>query len=188
MPDLDVILAPALAADDLLGLQLHFLDAIAMRQTPPVLLIYASPGRSISIGRYHRYCGAPERDGINVTRRLTGGRVVGAGQGWLSLALILPTRTALLKEETARLKPDQVMNRYARGLLTAIRALGIECFYPGRDAITFEQREIAMCTFETDASGAMLFEASICTQSRDGRTGARFGTHRPRRRAVMPHV
>jgi lipoate-protein ligase A len=161
VPDLDVILAPALAPDDLLGLELHLLDAIATRQTPPVLLIYASPGRSISIGRYHRYCGASERDGINVARRLTGGRVVGAGQGWLSLALILPTRTALLKEDTTRLKPDQIMNRYARGLLTAIRALGIECFYPGRDAITFEQREIAMCTFETDASGAMLFEASI---------------------------
>ncbi len=161
MPALDVILAPALAPDDLLGLELHFLDAIATRQTPPLLLIYTSPGRFISIGRYHLYCGPPERDGINVTRRLTGGRVVGAGQGWLGVALVLPTRTALLKDETTHLKPDQIMNRYVRGLLTAMRALGIDCFYPGRDAITFEQREIAMCTFETDASGAMLFEASV---------------------------
>src|SRR5208282_2336774 len=161
MPDLDVIFAPALAPDSLLGLELHFLDAITARNTPPVLLISASPGRYISIGRYHLYCGPPERDGINVTRRLTGGRVVGAGQGWLGLALILPTRTALLKEDTARLKPEQIMNRCARGLLTGMRALGIDCFYPGRDAITFEQREIAMCTFETDASGAMLFEAAV---------------------------
>jgi lipoate-protein ligase A len=140
---------------------MHFLDAIGARQTAPVLLIYASPGRLVSIGRYHLDCGSAERDGINVTRRLTGGRVVGAGQGWLGLALILPTRTALLKEDVARLKPDQIMNRYARGILSAMRALGIECFYPGRDAITFEQREIAMCTFETDAAGAMLFEASV---------------------------
>jgi lipoate-protein ligase A len=161
MPALDVILAPALAPDDLLGLELHFLDAIATRQTAPVLLIYTSPGRLISIGRYHLYCGPSERDGINVFRRLTGGRVVGAGQGWLGLALILPTRTALLKDDATRLKPDQIMNRYARGLLTAMRALGVDCFYPGRDAITFEQREIAMCTFETDASGAMLLEASV---------------------------
>ncbi len=161
MPALDVILAPALAPDDLLGLELHFLDAVATRQTPPVLLIYASRGRFISIGRYHLYCGPPERDGINVTRRLTGGRVVGAGQGWLGIALILPKRTALLKENTTLLKPDQIMNRYARGLLTTMRALGVDCFYPGRDAITFERREIAMCTFETDASGAMLFEASV---------------------------
>jgi lipoate-protein ligase A len=161
VPELDVIIAPALAPDDLLGLELHFLDAVARRETPPVLLIYASPGRSISIGRYHLYCGPPERDGISVTRRLTGGRVVGAGQGWLGLALQLPTRTALLKEDTTRLKPDQIMNRYARGILTAMRALGVDCFYPGRDAINFEQREIAMCTFETDAAGAMLFEAFV---------------------------
>jgi lipoate-protein ligase A len=96
-----------------------------------------------------------------VMRRLTGGRVVGAGQGWLGIALILPTRTSLLKEDVARIKPEQIMNRYARGILTAMRMLGIETFYPGRDAITFEQREIAMCTFETNAAGAMLFEASI---------------------------
>ncbi len=161
MPELDVILAPELAPEGLLGLELHLLDAIAARETPPVLLIYASPGRRVSIGRYHLFRGPDERDGINVMRRLTGGRVVGAGQGWLSVALILPTRTALLKEEATRLKPEQIMNRYARGLLSGMRALGIDCFYPGRDAITFEQREIAMCTFETDASGAMLFEAAV---------------------------
>jgi lipoate-protein ligase A len=158
---LDVIIEPTLAPDDLLGLELHLLDAIGRREMPQVLLVYASPERSVSIGRYHLYGGPPERDGINVTRRLTGGRVVGTGQGWNGLALILPTRTALLKEDTTRLKPDQIMNRYARGILLAMRALGVDCFYPGRDAITFEQREIAMCTFETDATGAMLFEASI---------------------------
>jgi lipoate-protein ligase A len=161
VPDLDVILAPALAPDDLIGLELHFLDAVGTRQTPPVLLLHASAGRAVSIGRYHLYCGPAERDGICVTRRLTGGRVVGGGQGWLGLALILPTRTALLKEDTTRLKPEQIMNRYARGLLAGMRAIGIECFYPGRDAITFERREIAMCTFETDAAGAMLFEAAV---------------------------
>jgi lipoate-protein ligase A len=159
--DLDVILVPSLSPDDLLGLELHLLDAIGARQTAPVLLIYASPGRLVSIGRYHLYDGPAERDGINVMRRLTGGRVVGAGQGWIGLALMLPTRTALLKEDVTRLKPEQIMNRYARGILTAMRAIGIECFYPGRDAITFEHREIAMCTFETDAAGAMLFEASV---------------------------
>jgi lipoate-protein ligase A len=159
--DLDVIFAPALAPDDLIGIELHLLDAVVTRATPPVLLIYASPGRAVSIGRYHLYGGEEERDGINVMRRLTGGRVIGAGQGWLGLALILPTRTALLNEDDTRLKPEQIMNRYARGLLTAMRAIGIECFYPGRDAITFEQREIAMCTFETNASGAMIFEAFV---------------------------
>ncbi len=53
------------------------------------------------------------------------------------------------------------MNRYVRGLLAGLRELGLECFYPGRDAVTFERRELAMCTFETDAAGAMLFEATL---------------------------
>ena len=105
MADLDVIFAPAIAPDDLIGLQLHLLDAIATRETPPVLLIYASLGRTISIGRYHLYRGPVEREGINLMRRLTGGRVVGAGQGWLGIALILPTRTALLKEVSGRGPP-----------------------------------------------------------------------------------
>jgi lipoate-protein ligase A len=165
MAVLDVIvlsdLAPALAPNALIGLQSHLLDAVVTRQTAPVALIYTSPGRSISIGRYHLYSGTAEKRGIGAYRRLTGGRVVGAGEGWLGLALILPSRTALLKEDASRLKPDQIMNRYARGLLAGLRALGLDCFYPGRDAITFERRELAMCSFETGASGAMLFEAML---------------------------
>ena len=161
VPDLDLVLAPELALEDLLGVQLHLLDAVATRETPPLMFLHASKGRAVSIGRYHLYCGPRDRAGVSITRRLTGGRIVGAGDGWLGLALILPTRTALLKEDAARLKPDQIMNRYVRGLLSGLRKLGLECFYPGRDAITFEQREIAMCTFETNASGAMLFEVAI---------------------------
>jgi lipoate-protein ligase A len=165
MAVLDVIIVPdlafALAPNALVGLQSHLLDAVVTRQTPPVALIYSSAGQAVSIGRYHLYAGSAERDGIGAYRRLTGGRVVGAGEGWLGLALILPSRTALLKEDASRLKPDQIMNRYARGLLAGLRALGLDCFYPGRDAITFERRELAMCSFETDPSGAMLFEAML---------------------------
>ncbi|HWN58814.1 MAG TPA: lipoate protein ligase C-terminal domain-containing protein [Methylomirabilota bacterium] len=161
MAVLDVIVAPALSPDVLIGLQSHLLDAVVTRQTPPVALIYSSVGRYISIGRYHLYAGPAERGGIGAYRRLTGGRVVGSGEGWLGLALILPSRIALLKEDASRLKPEQIMNRYARGLLAGLRALGLDCFYPGRDAITFERRELAMCSFETDRSGAMLFESML---------------------------
>src|SRR6266404_3214806 len=161
MAALDVIIEPALAPNALIGLQSHLLDAVVTRQTAPVALIYTSPGRSISIGRYHLYSGTAEKRGIGAYRRLTGGRVIGAGEGWLGLALILPSRISLLKEDASRLKPDQIMNRYARGLLAGLRTLGLDCFYPGRDAITFERRELAMCSFETDASGAMLFESML---------------------------
>ncbi len=162
MAAIDVIVAPALTPEVVCGLELQLLEAVVTRQTAPVLLIYAAPGRYISIGRYHLYAGPAERGGVNAFRRLTGGRVVGAGEGCLGLALILPARDALLKEEAgARLTPDQVMNRYVRGLLAGLRSLKLNCFYPGRDAITFERREIAMCCYEIDASGAMLFEAAL---------------------------
>jgi lipoate-protein ligase A len=158
---LDAIIAPALTASDLLGLQLQLMDGVARRIAPPTLVVYRLAGRIVSIGRYHLYAGPVERDGIGVMRRLTGGRVIGAGDGWIGLALIAPDQTALLTERDAHLKPEQVMNRYARGLMGAIDAFNLKCFYPGRDAITLERREIAMCTFETDSAGAMLFEAAL---------------------------
>jgi lipoate-protein ligase A len=134
---------------------------VATNECRPVLIIYTMRGRMLSLGRYHLYDGPIESAGLSAWRRFTGGRVVGAGQGWLNLALILPSRDALLPDHDRKLKPEQVMNRYVRGLLAGLRELGLECFYPGRDAITFERREIAMCTFETDASGAMLFVAVL---------------------------
>jgi lipoate-protein ligase A len=158
---LDAIITPALAPADLLGLELAMQGRVARRATSPLLFAYSLAGRFVSIGRYHLYSGPPERGGINVMRRLTGGRVVGAGEGWLGVALILPSRTALLPERDGHLKPEQVMNRYARGILSALERCNLKCFYPGRDAITFDRRELAMCSFETDGQGAMLFEAAL---------------------------
>jgi lipoate-protein ligase A len=161
MAALDIIVVPLLGPWQLLGLESHLLEAVGRGETAPVLLIHAMPGRMVSLGRYHLYSGPAERGGIFGWRRLTGGRLVGSGEGWLGLALVLPSRTALLPESDARLKPEQVMNRYVRGLLAGSRLLGLDCFYPGRDAVTANRRELAMCSFETDLSGAMLFEAAL---------------------------
>ncbi len=161
MAVLDAIISPAVAPFDLLGLELTMLDRVARRAASPLLIAYTFAGRFVSIGRYHLYSGPPERGGINVMRRLTGGRVVGAGEGWLGMALILPSRTALLPERDAQLKPEQIMNRYARGILRTLERCDVKCFYPGRDAITFDRRELAMCSFETDGQGAMIFEAAL---------------------------
>ncbi|HUY27667.1 MAG TPA: hypothetical protein VMV27_09630 [Candidatus Binataceae bacterium] len=161
MGSLDAIVIPAIAPLEIAGLELYLLEAAAARQTAPALIVYASPGRMVSLGRYHLYRGDPERSGIGAARRLTGGRAIGGGEGWLSLALVLPYRGALLPEREAALKPDQVMNRYVRGLLGAMRTLGVDCFYPGRDAITSRRRELGACSFEVNAGGAMLFEATI---------------------------
>src|SRR5260370_9277318 len=165
MADFDVIVAPALAPVTLLGLESHLVVRIVTRETPPVALIYSIPGRYISIGRYHLYAetstGGGWRAGIGAMRRFTGGRVVGIGAGWLGFALMLPSRIALLKEDASQVKPEQIMNGYGGGMLAGLRSLGLDCFYPGRDAITFEGREIAMCSYEIEASGAMVFEAIL---------------------------
>jgi lipoate-protein ligase A len=158
VPVLDAITLSRLDPSSLLGLQLHFLDRVGARLCRPVLIIYSMAGRWISLGRYHLYGGPEHRDGLAAYRRLTGGRIYGAGEGWLGVALILPNRSALLREQDSRLKPGQVMNRYARGAMNGLRGIGLDCFYPGRDAITITRREIAMCSFETAANGAMLFE------------------------------
>ncbi len=157
----DIVMLPGIEPWHLLGLEAHLLEAIATGETRPVLVIYTMRERVLSLGRYHLYDGPNERAGLSAHRRLTGGRVIGAGPGWLNLSLILLSRDALLPAHDPKLKPDQVMNRYVRGLLAGLRDLGLECFYPGRDMVTFESREIAMCTFETDASGTMLFEAGL---------------------------
>jgi len=161
---LDAIITPALAPFDLLGLELASLDRVARCAASPLLLAYSLAGRLVSIGRYHLYDGPSERGGIRVVRRLTGGRVVGAGEGWLGVALILPSRTSLLHQRDVRLKPEQIMNRYARGILSALERCNLKCFYPGRDAITFDRRELAMCSFETNGQGAMLFEAAVAVK------------------------
>jgi len=156
-----LICAPVVEPPALLGLQLYPLDAVSRGDCAPVLLLYRLQGKVISIGRYHLYDGPPSRGGIKAYRRLTGGRIINAGDGWLGCSLIAPSRTGLLPERDAHLRPDQVMNRYARGAIAGIRAVGADCFYPGRDAITCSRREIAICTFEETVTGALLFELFI---------------------------
>lgn len=156
----EAIVLPSVAPWLLLGLQTHLLDAAAPGSTP-VLLVHAHPGRALSLGRYHPWRGPAERAGITAWRRLTGGRVLGSGEGWAGLFIIAPYPGALLAERDAAITAERVMNRYVRGLLSALKALGIDASYPGRDAITARGREIAACSFEVNAAGAILFEAFI---------------------------
>lgn len=157
----DALVLAGIFPSHLLGLESYLLEAVSAHACAPALLVYTLAPRAVSLGRYHLYGGADQHGGISGMRRLTGGRVVGAGRGWIGLALVLPSRTALLPERDRHLRPDQLMNRYVRGLLATLRAMGINAFYPGRDAVTVERREIAMCTLECDQRGATLFEATL---------------------------
>jgi len=158
---LDAIYIPEISYRELLGLESYFLETVKAGRCTPVLMTYGLAGRLVSLGRYHFYAGPETHQGVSVYRRLSGGRIAGAGQGWLGCALILPSRDSLLPQDAFGLKPEQVINRYARGVLAGLRNIGVDCFYPGRDAVTVERREIATCSFETDSSGALLFEIII---------------------------
>jgi hypothetical protein len=79
---------------------------------------------------------------------------------------VLPHRSAFYSDDPHFLAPYQVMNRYVRGLLEACKQVNIAAFYPGRDFITVDRRVLGLVSFETDDSGALLFEA-ILANTRD---------------------
>jgi Bacterial lipoate protein ligase C-terminus len=161
---LDAIFLPEVEPAVLLGLEGELLESAAAGRCPPTLIVHSAPRRTLALGRYHRYSGAPETGAMRAVRRITGGRAAGAGPGWIWLAIVAADLTVLAPEERRALGPEQVINRCVRGLLAALRAIGIDCSYPGRDAITSKRREIAMCSFESDRNGAMLFEAALAIE------------------------
>ena len=139
----------------------YFLNAFqkAARARMAVLRAYTMRGGTISAGRYHRIGGAG--GGGAVWRRLSGGRAIPFGEGFLGFSLLLPHRSALVSEDPFHLSPYQVPNRYARGVLTALRALGVDAFYPGRDFLTVNRKILGMVTFETDERGGLVFEGFL---------------------------
>src|SRR5439155_1478387 len=83
------------------------------------------------------------------------------GEGFVGLSLVLPHRAALVASDPLALAPEQVMNRYVRGILEACELSGVPALYPGRDVITVQRRILALASFEVEASGALVFEAVI---------------------------
>jgi lipoate-protein ligase A len=139
----------------------YLLGTLGRRARPGVLRVYAFPGDVLAAGRWHL---APPRAsdlGEAFVRRLTGGRALALGEGYLGISLLLPHRSALLADDPFALAPFQVPNRYVRGVLRALKQLGLPAFYPGRDLVTVNRRPIAAVSFETDEDGRLLFEVIV---------------------------
>lgn len=154
--------ARSLAADR------HFMHSVrrASRSRNAVLRVYSIEGDAVSLGRYHLAPPAVEGSGVDLCRRLSGGRAVPFGDGFVGISLVLPHRSAFYSEDPFFLAPYQVMNRYVRGLLEACKLVNIAAFYPGRDFITVDRRVLGLVSFETDETGALVFEA-ILANTRD---------------------
>jgi lipoate-protein ligase A len=162
---LDAIFLPEIEPALLLGLELELVELAGAGRCPPTLIVHSAPRPALALGRYHLYAGAPDTGAMSVMRRPTGGRAAGAGPGWIWVAIATSDVSALAPgQPRAIVGPEQVINRHVRGLLAALRAMGIDCSYPGRDAITSKRREIAMCSFESDRTGAILFEAALAVE------------------------
>src|SRR5262245_60834817 len=118
-------------------------------------------GDVLALGRYHLApAGAPD---VILDRRLTGGRAAASGGGFMTLALALPHRSALVSDDPLALAPEQLLNRAVRGLLGALEAAG-RAIYPGRDVVTAGRRPLAVVGFEIDGAGATLIEAVLALE------------------------
>ncbi|HEV7733613.1 MAG TPA: hypothetical protein VGR62_15710 [Candidatus Binatia bacterium] len=158
MPSLDLVVHPdvtpaiGLATD-------RALLARAADTGRGALRVFSFAGDVVALGRFHREpAGAP---GVIVARRLTGGRAMAAGDGFVGMTLVLPHRSALDGDAPGALTAEQVMNRCVRGLLGALEPAGMPALYPGRDLVTVARRPIAGLGLEVDARGATLFEAVL---------------------------
>jgi lipoate-protein ligase A len=167
MPTLDFIVQPRIAPDVSVASDSHFLHVVGRpsRTRAGVLRVYDFAGDVLSLGRYHLAPdGAAAAGGPTVHRRLSGGRVMPFGDGFVGLTLALPHRSALFSDDPLALAPNQIMNRYVRGILAACKLENVPAFYPGRDFITVDRRILALVSFEVDHNGALLFEAIIANR------------------------
>ncbi|GIW42045.1 MAG: hypothetical protein KatS3mg076_2622 [Candidatus Binatia bacterium] len=127
------------------------------------LRVWSFGGDVVSLGRYHlapRGAGTSAR-GPLLHRRATGGRAVPSGEGFVGFSFLLPHRSALFSDDPLFLSPEQIPNRYVRGLLGGLETLGLRGFYPGRDFVTLEGKPLAMVTFEETETGGLLFECVL---------------------------
>lgn len=146
-----------------------FLQTVSKPQTA-VLRVYTYPGDVVLLGRYHGYHGYPgveqftETEQVTVSRRLSGGRVLPGGQGFVQFSFILPHRSAFFSDDPFYLAPFQVLNRYVRSIMQGFKAAGVNMFYPGRDFLTIEQQPVGWVSFTTEHTGALLVEGGLAVQ------------------------
>jgi hypothetical protein len=126
-----------------------------------ILHTYAVPGDVLALGRYH-VVPAEGGAGVGIVRRLGGGRPAPLGTGFAGVVLAMPERAGLAGAD--RLAPEQILNRYVRGLLGALESLGGRAYYPGRDVVTIDGRIVAALGFEIAADGATIVEMCVAVE------------------------
>ncbi|MFQ5478607.1 MAG: hypothetical protein ACE5E4_08325 [Candidatus Binatia bacterium] len=148
-----------MSADGLFSEQLC-MQAAASMTGDALVLLWRREEPAVGVGRFHR---VPER-ASRIERRLTGGRCISVGPGVLGMTSVLAS-TAWLGG-SGQLRPEQFLNRALRPLLSTLRDLGVDAFYPGRDLITVGGRALAHASFSVAPDGVFIMEAHLGLQHR----------------------
>jgi lipoate-protein ligase A len=161
---LPVLVEPRLTPKESLARDRFLLDAVVASPArwPAALRVFDVTGEVVSLGRW-QLAPAPGASSVALMRRRSGGRAAAFGDGFVGVTLVLPARGALLGPAPTPLRPEQVMNRYVRGVLGGLERHGVPALYPGRDTITARRRQLGVVTFTETRAGAVLFEAIVAT-------------------------
>lgn len=160
MPTIDFLFQEAIDPHHGLATDRHLLHGFQRTgRAAAVLRVATIAEEGVSIGRWHRIPDTPPER--RLWRRATGGPAALVGPGMVGFTLLLPHRSALFEGEAQSLAPHLVPSRYVRGLARGLRMLGVEAVHPGRETVTVNRLHLAIVTFDTDASGALLFEGLL---------------------------
>ncbi len=145
-----------------LALASRCMEQVGRGELQGALICSQLAGRARALGRYQiapDLPGAGIEPGMLQVRRLTGGVDTLYGDGILSLCLIAPDPWSWIEARGAR--GDRLLNRYVRGFLPGIAALGVSPMYGGRDFLSVAGRRVAYITAERDSRGAFLLQLIV---------------------------
>lgn len=125
--------------------------------SPPTVRLYTYRPHCVLVGRFQDASHevelpACERAGIDVNRRPTGGGAILMGPDQLGIALALPRSSGNARE---------LMTRFSRRITGALAELGIDAVFRGKNDLAVKGRKIAGLGIYRDASGGLLFHASL---------------------------
>lgn len=147
--------AEGLAADEALA------ASVGRGLAPPALRLYTYRPHAALAGRFQTVeteidVEACAREGVGIGRRPTGGGAILMGPDQLGVALAVPARG----EDRAG-RPRELMERFSRGVVDGLAALGIAAGFRGKNDLEVQGRKIAGLGLHRDASGGLLFHASV---------------------------
>ena len=147
-----------LAADEALS------RLVGQGTSPPTLRLYSYRSHCALVGRFQTiqneinldFC---QRRQIAVNRRPTGGGGIMMGSDQLGIALTLPGH-----ETSSYDRARELMAQFSGGLVRGLRSLGVQARFRRKNDIEVEGRKIAGLGIYRDASGGMLFHASLLVE------------------------